>query len=152
MKTFAMNRRAWMIMMAATLVAPLGLVSQSTARGADKDDPPIVKFMEEINGAYKLLRRTARRKNFDEESQKQVSTMIEYSKKAHDAKVPMIEKMPEAKREAAYKEFKALLEKQIKTLGEILAAIKGGDNDKAAQLIDDLGGIKKDGHDKFVPA
>jgi len=147
MDTVNVSRRAWMLMLAAAFVVPVGLTT--TVRADDESDRE--KAMEKINTAYKLLRRTARRGNYDAKSEAQAQDIHDWSIKSKDVKVPEIEKLPDAKREAAYKAYKKLLDKQAKVGKDLLAAIKSKDKDKAKELIDELGKIKKEGHDKFAP-
>ncbi len=141
------QRKTWMTAaVLAAVVVPFGATSL-----LDAEDPPIVRHMEAMNTPYKAIRRQARRKAFDAETIKNVNIMQEHALQAMHVAIPVIEKLSADKRQAMVAEYKKIQGDTVIALIHLEVALEKGDKEAAAKMIDELGSLKKAGHDKFVP-
>jgi len=145
LKRVQMSKRWMALALAAAVVGSWSMVSLAGA-----EDPPIIKHMEEINSGYKSLRREARRLSFNEESIATVINMQEHALKAMHVPFKMAEKVSgDAKKKmiAGYKKVQGQL---VIELINLEIALEEGRKEDAKALVEKLGALKKEGHDKYV--
>lgn len=136
----------------AALLGTMAFNATSVIGDEKKEDAPkdIADWMGVINDNQKKLRRSARKKEFDDESIKLVAEMIEAAKVTRDMVPPMAEKIPQAEREKFIEGYKKEMDLLIAELNGLETALKEKRYDDAAKSIDKLNDLKKSGHDKYV--
>jgi len=133
------------------IAAALALVLGMNFAGLNAaDEPPIVEHMTVVNDGYKVLRRQARTKAFDEESLKLVIEMQKAALAAMHEKAPMLAKVPAAEQAQFTIGFKKSMRDLVTATLDLEIALVEGNKDQVVELIDKLASIKKEGHDKFV--
>lgn len=138
---------AWMLLLALVGVAiPLGLGNKSWA---DDDDSPLAKQMKQINEGYKELRKEARVKKFSPDTGKVLADMELHTLNSMHLDVPKLQKMSASQRKEQLVEFKKQLKGQLDTLIDMEIAFEQGDMAAVAKGVDDLGSMKKKGHNQF---
>ena len=140
------RRGAWwaVVLLAAALVGPVALL-----RGAD-DEPPIVRYMTVINDGYKVLRKEARGKTFNDQSVATVIGMQMGALQAMHEAPPMLKTVPTGEQKQFIINYRKEMRNVLNTLIDLEIAMLEGRADDAATIIDSLAKIKKDGHDKFM--
>jgi soluble cytochrome b562 len=141
------NRALAALLVAALLGAPLFVATSTRA-----DEPKTISdHMGVINDHQKRLRRSARNKDFNDESIKMVGEMIEASRASREMVPPMAEKISDkAQKEKFIEGYKKEMDILIEELSGLKVALKEKRYDDAAKTIDKLNDIKKAGHDKYV--
>lgn len=134
---------------AALIVGPLSYVSLPAAE--EGDEPPLHKYMEQVNEGYKLLRRSARKATYGEEELKAVGSMITNAAMAMHETPPMAEKVTDADaKKKMVIGYKKVMAKLITDLMNLEIAMLEGKAEDAGKLIENLAVIKKEGHDNYV--
>lgn len=140
-----MKKFSIIFMVLALVAAPLCLV-----RADGEEHSPIETHMEAVNDAYKLLRRQARRKTFDDESIKHVQTMQVNAVQAMHQPFPKMDALSgEAKKKMLIGYRKKMVE-TIKNMLDLEIALLEGRADDAAALVNKLATDKNEGHDKYT--
>ena len=141
-----------LLLMLPTLILAAAVIP-AVIRAAEepKPAPKVIRdHMELLNDNYKLLRKAARKKEFNEKSIEQAGGMIDNAKLARELEPPMAAKLTGAEKKKFIEEYKARIDEMIKTFEELKKLLEEKKNDDAAKLIDTFDEIKKKGHEKFV--
>lgn len=112
-----------------------------------EEDTPLAKQMETMNDAYKSMRR------LDD-----LSEGPGLAREAQDAMVKaitelptLVQDMPDGPEKAkASARYRMMMGKLISTLAALELAFLDGDKDKVDEIIKEMRGSKKEGHDKFM--
>lgn len=143
-------RHRWIAFLLAILLSPIAF--QPVLGDEEKDKPKdISDHMGVINDNQKKLRRSARNKDFNDESIKLVGQMIEASKASREMVPPMAEKISDkAAREKFIEGYKKEMDLLIAELVGLETSLKEKRYDDAVKSIEKLNDLKKSGHDKYV--
>ena len=139
----------------AFLAGGLSLPRVSVAQDDEKSTAPdldteLAKQMEVIDEAMKKLRRTLRKKDQKADSLKLIENMEKASVKSKDLIPAMAAKVPEAERAKWIEAYKKDMDAFIKTVGELKAAVKADNNDKALEIYKTMKKQETDGHEKYT--
>lgn len=137
------------LLLAAPVLAAL-VLAMNLGNVNAADEPPVVEHMTVVNDGYKMLRRQARTKDFNEESLKHVIEMQKAALAAMHEEPPILAKIPAGEKAKFMIEYKKGTRLLIDALLDMEIALLEGNKDQVVELIDKLGSIKKEGHDKFV--
>ena len=135
------------IVLLAAMLAPAPF---RAAMADEKKDAPkdIADQMGVINDGQKKLRRSARNKDFNEESIKLAGQMIEAAKASREMVPPMAEKIADkAKKEKFIEGYKQEMDILIVELQGLEKALIEKRHDDAVKSIDKLTELKKVGHE-----
>ena len=144
------HRLGWrgLLLIAPVLAAVVLAMNLGSVNAADES--PVVEYMTVVNDGYKVLRRQARTKAFDEETLKHVIEMQKASLAAMHETPPILAKVPPGDQAKFLVDYRKGMRPLLDALLDMEIALLEKNNDKVVELIDKLATIKKDGHDKFV--
>lgn len=140
-----MHKPTVLLVILALLAAPLYFV-----RADGLEEHPINEHMEEVNSAYKLLRRQARRKNFDDNSLEHVITMQQHTLKAMHMGFPRLEAASGEKKQQMLIGFRKKMAETLKHMLDLEIALLEGRADDAAELVNQLATDKNEGHEAYT--
>lgn len=130
---------------------PAVAAAQDEEKSTVKDlDTELAKQMEIIDEAMKKLRRTLRKPDQNADSLKLIENMEKASIKSKDLIPAMAAKVPEAERAKFVAGYKKDMETFIKSVGEMKAAVKDNNNEKANEIYKTLKQHEDKGHEKYT--
>ena len=142
------------VIAAGLVAAPAGLQFARAAQEQESQvvdlDTELAKQMEAVDSGMKKLRRSLRKAESNAESLKTIETVHKALVKSKDLVPAMAAKVPEAERAKWVEAYKKDMDKTIKTMDELRAAVKDGKNDKAQEIYQTLKKQEDDGHKKYT--
>src|SRR4051794_12110155 len=153
------NRTIAVVMLSALVGAPSGMKLARAAAQDEKEqkekkvadlDTELAKQMEVIDSGMKKLRRSLRKPESNKESLETIEKIHAAAVKSKDMTPAMAAKIPEAKRAEWVAAYKKDMEATIKTIEEMLDAVKDGKNDKAQELHKTIKTQEDKGHEKYT--
>jgi soluble cytochrome b562 len=118
---------------------------------APKDlDTELAKQMEVIDEAMKKLRRTLRSADSNKASLEHIDKIEKAAAKSKELVPALAAKKPEAERAKFVENYKKDMDVFIKSVGEMKAAVKAGQNDKAQDIYKTLKTQEDKGHEKYT--
>ena len=157
MNRFKLNVFALPVFVAALAAGLFALPSAAVAQEKDEEkstvkdlDTELAKQMEIIDESMKKLRRTLRKAESNADSLVLIEKMEKACVASKDLVPAMASKVPEAERAKWVEAYKKEMEVTIKTVGEMKAAVKANNNDKANELYKTLKQQEDKGHEKYT--
>ena len=157
MNRFKLSVFALPVVAAALAAGFFALPAGAAAQEKDDDkstvknlDTPLAKQMEIIDESMKKLRRTLRKTESNADSLVLIEKMEKACVASKDLVPAMASKVPEAERAKWVEAYKKDMEATIKTVGEMKAAVKANNNDKANELYKTLKQHEDKGHEKYT--
>ena len=157
MNRFKLNVFALPVFAAALAASLFALPSAAVAQEKDEEkstvvdlDTELAKQMEIIDESLKKLRRTLRKPDSNPDSLVLTEKMEKACVASKDLVPAMASKVPEAERAKWVEAYKKDMEATIKTVGEMKAAVKANNNDKANELYKTLKQLEDKGHEKYT--
>ena len=138
---------------AGTFALPTVAVAQEKdeEKSTVKDlDTELAKQMEIMDESMKKLRRTLRKPDSNPDSLVLIEKLEKACVASKDLVPAMASKIPEAERAKWVEGYKKEMETTIKTVGEMKAAVKANNNDKANELYKMLKQQEDKGHEKYT--
>jgi soluble cytochrome b562 len=143
------KRRWWTLGVCTALGLAVALTATVNVEAAE--DTPLVKAMEIVGSNYKKIRRQARSKKFDATTLKLVQDMQTQSLIAMHQPIPRATKAGGAAGKAMQAAYRKSMAKMITKLLELEILLDEGKSAEAAKIMmEDLGTMKKSGHEKFT--
>jgi soluble cytochrome b562 len=144
------NRLTFRTFLSAMMMLALLGAPALTIGAEESEAKTIADHMSVINDNHKKLRRSARSKEFNDESITLASEMVKAAEASREMVPPMADKFKGEEREKFIAGYKKEMDAMIVELKGLEKALKEKRNDDAAKSIDKLNEIKKQGHDKYV--
>ena len=138
---------AGLFAMPAVAVAQEKDDEKSTVKDLDTE---LAKQMEIMDESMKKLRRTLRKAESNADSLVLIEKLEKACVASKDLVPAMASKIPEAERAKWVEAYKKDMEATIKTVGEMKAAVKANNNDKANELYKTLKQLEDKGHEKYT--
>jgi len=132
------------------LALALTFVLPAATSRADEEEGPLHDAMETINTNFKLLRRQARRLDFDEQS---IAWVVEMQAKAVEAmhlEPHKAEKLNGTEKQQFIIGYRKQMKLFIMELMDLEIALLEGRKEDASKHIDALATHKSDGHEKYT--
>ena len=157
MNRFKPNVFALPVLAAALAAGLFALPSAAVAQEKDDEkstvkdlDTELAKQMEIMDESMKKLRRTLRKPDSNPDSLVLIEKLEKACVASKDLVPAMAAKIPEAERAKWVEAYKKDMEVTIKTVGEMKAAVKANNNDKANELYKTLKQQEDKGHEKYT--
>ena len=153
---FKLNAFALPLVAAALVSGVLSSPRVAAAQDEEKKsevkdlDTQLAKQMEVIDESLKKLRRTLRKPDSNPDSLVLIEKLEKACIASKDLVPAMAEKVPEAERAKWVEAYKKDMDATIKTVGEMKAAVKANNNDKANELYKTLKQQEEKGHEKYT--
>jgi soluble cytochrome b562 len=136
-----------------TSLSPLPLHAESApvvvAEASDPEHTELDEKMEDMNRAFRKLRRQISDASANASSLELVSTLRKASEESAALIPAKAEKVPEADRGKFVADYQAKMKEFIAELDKLAAALEAGKNDEAAALLTKLNNQQKSGHREF---
>jgi soluble cytochrome b562 len=115
----------------------------------EKGDSELEDVMEEMNGAFRKLRRQVDDKTQNASSIALAANLHQLAQRAMKSTPRLVAQAPEKDRAALLTAYREQMQELIATFADLQAALKTGKNAKAAEIVEDLRDLEKAGHHKF---
>ncbi len=115
----------------------------------DKSGSELEDVMEEMNGAFRKLRRQVDDQTQNAASLALVERMRALAQRAALLSPRMMTQAPEKDRAGLLASYREQMQELMATFTDLQAALKAGKNSKAADIVEDLRELEKAGHHKF---
>lgn len=143
-----MKIRLLMVPLLAALMVP----SFTYAQASKSDDEPETELgskMEDLNRAFRLLRRSVRDAANNEDSLKYVATIREKAEASVKLEPIMAQDLPADEREKFIAGYRAEMKKMLEHLQALEAALKAGDVERARSLVATIADQQKAAHTEY---
>jgi soluble cytochrome b562 len=107
------------------------------------------RTMEQLNGAWRKLRRQAADPASNAASLELVAVIQAAGEKALTLQPARVEDVPAADREKFVQDYRKGLQGFLAQVGKLEEALKAGDNAAATELIQKIGALQKEAHKEF---
>lgn len=148
-----MKNRLLPLVFALTLLFPCATLVRAQEKPAShKDDEPETELgntMEDLNRSWRKLRKQVADPASNASSIELVAAIKKDSVKALTLEPDKARDIPEADRAKYIESYKEKMKEFSAKLDELSAAFKANNNDGAAAIIKELGGMQKEGHKEF---
>jgi hypothetical protein len=115
----------------------------------EKGDSELEDVMEEMNGAFRKLRRQVEDKAQNPSSLTLAGTLYRLAQRAAQMTPRMIVHAPDKDRPGLLANYRDQMKELVATVADLQVALRAGKNAQAAGIIDDLRDLEKAGHHKF---
>lgn len=134
-----------------TFTAP-SLFAADEAPAAPQEKKPETELsmkMEKMNGAFRKLRRQAGDPAMNADSLEQVAILRESAEASLKLAPAKAESMPAADRQKWVAEYQVEMGKLVDTIKTLDAALKAGQNEEAAKIVQALAGMQRTAHKEY---
>jgi len=114
-----------------------------------KEETELDQKMEDMNGAFRKLRRQIADASANASSLELVAKLRKASEESVALVPAKAAKVPEADREKFVAAYQAKMKEFIAEVDKLKAALEAGKNDEAATILAKLGNLQKSGHREF---
>ncbi len=124
----------------------------AAATAAPKEKKPeteLTKKMDKMNGAFRKLRRQAGDATKNAESLELVALLREMSAASVKLEPARLATIPEAGRKQWLADYQAKMGELQAQIDKLEAALKAGQNEEAARIVQAMGALQKEGHKEY---
>ncbi len=114
-----------------------------------KNETELSKQMEKMNGAFRRLRRQAADATKNADSLEQVAILKKYAEASLKYEPFKATEVPAADKAKMIEGYKAKMNDFLASVGKLETALKAGNNEDAARIVQELGAIQKEGHKEY---
>ena len=132
--------------MLATVLATAALAVSAYAA---EDETPLGTQMEKVSKALKAVGRAAKEGNVSKDLVSKVDDAKKAAEEALKFEPAKTKDVPAAEKAKFLADYKASMEKTIKTLDELKVAVEAGKADEVGKIMEKLNSEKKEGHKAF---
>lgn len=145
-----MKRRPLILTLAAIFLA-LPLIEADSHGGGDHDHTPLEDEMSAMNKAWRSIRRQIK----DPAKNESTIALVQKVKKAAEKSVEMTPILAKDLKGDEKKKFMSgymkTMKRTVGMIGDLEAALKAGDNDKANEIVGKINDARKHGHENYKP-
>ncbi len=116
---------------------------------AAKADTELAKQMDKLNAAFRKLRRLAGDATKNADSLEQVAIVKQYAEASAKLEPYKASEVPAADKAKLIEGYKAKMADFNAGVAKLEAALKAGNNEEAAKLVQELAGMQKEGHREY---
>jgi soluble cytochrome b562 len=120
-----------------------------TAPADKKPETELTQKMDKMNGAFRKLRRQAGDATKNAESLELVATLREMSAESVKLEPARLATIPEAGRKQWLADYQAKMGELQAQIDKLEAALKAGQNEEAAKIVQAMGALQKEGHKEY---
>ncbi|MBI2814311.1 MAG: hypothetical protein HYX71_08510 [Opitutae bacterium] len=115
----------------------------------EKAETELTRTMDKVNAAYRKLRKQAGDAAQNAGSLALVATIREHIVAAAKLEPFKLTEIPAAGRPKMLEGYRAKMKELLATIGELEAALKAGHNGEAANLVEAMKALQKEGHKEY---
>lgn len=115
----------------------------------DKGDTSLEDVMDDMNAAFRTLRRQVGDPGKNPSSLKLAASMHELARQASRLQPRMVTHSPREEQPALLAAYQERMKELVATIADLEAALKAGKNRAAAEIVEDLRELQRAGHRKF---
>jgi soluble cytochrome b562 len=132
-----------------SLSAASAVLAQEQGGKAKAPETELGQTMEQLNGAWRKLRRQAADPASNASSLELVAIIKAGGEKALTLQPARVEDVPAADREKFVQDYRNGLQGFLAQVGKLEEALQAGDNPAAVELIQKIGALQKEAHKEF---
>lgn len=143
---------AFLLALLAASAAGAAAEAPAAAPAAPQEKKPeteLTRKMDKMNGAFRKLRRQAGDATKNAESLELVALLREMSTASVKLEPARLATIPEAGRKQWLADYRAKMGELQAQIDRLEAALKSGQNEEAARIVQAIGALQKEGHKEY---